>query len=533
MMSRIRRSSTLLLCALALAGLGPVGCGGDETGAGSESGADTGRNPRPSGGRPSGGGSDDGDGDPEGGADAGTSEQDAGLPLDDVVATPDADPGETGTIPDVAPVDTSVPFPEGSSGVRGTVWVPGNAPGMVPAGQEIPVSGALVYLTSTAPPPIPPNAYCAACVAAPARAVLTDAGGRFDVGGFIPGDYILVIEKGQFRRQVNVTLTEAGLMEIPATDTTLPSRNAPSEGLFTPRIALAVGASDHLEDIMGKMDLGDVDSDGRYMPMSSTGIIDLYDNGGSAGGAAVGDLGELVQDLGRLSQYHILFIPCSGDGYANLLNNQAVLRNLREYVALGGNLYVTDWSGEWADNVFPAQMTLGEDGFGGIFGGSGIDTPASAYNAATGQWSTGQFGNADGSSYDTPNAEVLDPTMFAWMNGQQGPTAESSSVSTYNAASFEITGNWNFIESVNSVVVGTDSFGANITDTPKVWVQGGQDLRPTPKRPMTVSFEPAGCGRVLYSTYHTTQGAHLGLVPQERVLLYLIMEIGTCRNPKV
>ncbi len=436
--------------------------------------------------------------------------------------------------PDTSPtVDVGPPEPAGAAGVQGTVWVPGNAPGMVPAGQEIPVSGALVYLATTAPPPIPANAYCAACIATPSRSVFTDERGRFEVTGFVHGDYVLVIEKGQFRRQVNVTLTEDGLQAIPPEDSTLPSRNAPSEGLFTPRIALAVGASDHLEDIMGKMALGDVDGNGRYMPMSSSGIIDLYDNGGNSGGAAVGDLGELVQDLGRLSEYHILFIPCSGTQYTNLLSNQAVLRNLRDYVALGGNIYVTDWSGEWADNVFPAQITLGDSGFGlgGLFGDS-VDTPASAYNPATGQWNTSQFGNADGDSYNTPNAEVVNPAMAAWLNGQQGPTTSSSSVSTYNAASFEITGNWNYIDAVTSVVVGTDSSGVDIVDTPTVWVQGGSNSRPTPKRPMTVSFEPAGCGRVLYSTYHTTEGAHQGLVPQERVLLYLIMEIGTCRNPK-
>ena len=48
-----------------------------------------------------------------------------------------------------------------------------------------------------------------------------------------------------------------------------------------------------------------------------------------------------------------------------------------------------------------------------------------------------------------------------------------------------------------------------------------------------MSFEPAGCGRVLFSTYHTTESQHAGLYPQERILLYLIMEIGTCRDPKI
>ena len=45
--------------------------------------------------------------------------------------------------------------------------------------------------------------------------------------------------------------------------------------------------------------------------------------------------------------------------------------------------------------------------------------------------------------------------------------------------------------------------------------------------PHAVTFEPS-CGRVLYSTYHTAQKSHAWLVPQERVLLHLIMELGVC-----
>ena len=39
---------------------------------------------------------------------------------------------------------------------------------------------------------------------------------------------------------------------------------------------------------------------------------------------------------------------------------------------------------------------------------------------------------------------------------------------------------------------------------------------------------PTGCGKVLYSTFQTSNTAHPGMYPQERVLLYLIMEIQQC-----
>ena len=341
------------------------------------------------------------------------------------------------------------------------------------------------------------------------------------------GDYWLVMEKGQFRREVQVTLEESRLITISDAETTLPSVNNPANGFTTPRIALAGGSFDHLEDILGKMGLGTVNSSGGFVAESADGVFDIYDNG-SLSAVSVGTLGDLVRDLDRMLEYHIIFVPCAGSAYTDALQETAVLENIREYVATGGNLYVTDWSGEWHDNVFPAHIEYLEDGFSG-----GLDTPAEAWDPVTETWNTSLFGTTDGSAYDTPNADAVEPGLRDWLNGQVGPTATSSTPATYDATRFEVTGNFNAIVAVNDVVVGEDRSGDPIVDSPVVWVSGGSTFEPEPKRPLTVTYEPVGCGRVLYSTYHTTDSTHVGLAPQERVLLYLIMEIGTCRDPKL
>ena len=53
------------------------------------------------------------------------------------------------------------------------------------------------------------------------------------------------------------------------------------------------------------------------------------------------------------------------------------------------------------------------------------------------------------------------------------------------------------------------------------------------QHPFTVSFQ-YGCGRVLFTTYHTvgstSGGRHPGLYEQELTLFYLIMEIGVCQD---
>jgi hypothetical protein len=423
-------------------------------------------------------------------------------------------------------IDAAPGLPDAYTGpvgtISGTVWAPGNAPGMVPAGQEIPIFDALVYLSFAPPPQIPQETHCEQCVDPPGKAIFSDHQGNFTIPNVVPNTYWLVIQKGQFRIEQQLLVGENAVITLPPEGTTLPSTHDPANGRWVPRIAIAAGNYDHLEDILGKMGLGEVDGSGRYVANSAAGNIDVYSNGnGDLDGVALGTLTNLWSS-GAYLDYHIIFIPCaSNSNTAALSNGSGTLEAIQDFVRKGGKLYVTDWSGEWNDNVFPAQIMLE---------GSSNDTPASAYTAGPPQsWNTGQFGSADGSLYESENAEAIDDDLFAWLNGQSGPTALSASISTYDASNFVVEGNWNTITALTDVTIGEDDKGFPVVDEPKAWVIGGHGTS-LPKQPLTVSHEPVGCGRVLFSTYHTTNDIHVGLVPQERVLLYLIMEIGVCKS---
>lgn len=407
----------------------------------------------------------------------------------------------------------------GLAQINGTVWAPGNAPGMVPVGEEIPVFGALVRVLRDRPAAIPQNTYCEQCIETSGLATATDHQGRFVLSNITPAEnYWVVIEKGQFRIERQITLVENEVITLDQTVTTLPSIHNSAAGDWVPRIAIATGNYDALEDVLGKMGLGSTDGSGAYTSGPGSEAIHFYANGGESFPGMMGELDSLVRDLGRMLQYHVIFIPCASDSNTSALQDQAVLRNLREFVAAGGKLYVTDWSGEWMDNVFPEHVQLGD----------GDDTPGSAYDRGSNSWNTSLFGDADGSLYDSHNAEVIDPDLFSWLDGQFGPTAEGAP-ETYSAAHFSVVDNWNTIENLPTVEVGVDMEGLTVFDTAVGYVIGGED-ESTPKKPLTVTFEPAGCGRVLFSTYHTTPDSHVGLVPQERILLYLIMEIGVCKQ---
>lgn len=404
--------------------------------------------------------------------------------------------------------------------ITGVVWAPGNAPGMVPAGHEIPIFDALVYVTLTPPAPIPQATYCEQCVDPPGTYVRTDHDGNFSLANLVPNTYWIIIEKGQFRIEQQIIVTAGQVVTLDTAQTTLPSVNDPANGKTIPKIAMAVGNYDDLEDILGKMGLGTVDGSGRYT--GTDGKIDIYSNGGDDQGVSKGTLTNLVSDLNAMLQYHIIFIPCASTSNTSALDNVSNLRNIRDYVAAGGKLYVTDWSGEWHDNVFPAFVTLG----------GGEDTPANAYDMNNDTWNTSLFGAADGFFYDSDNAEAVDADLNTWLHGQTGPTIYSSSASQFDANNFGVEGNWNTIDALNTIQVGVDNEGLPVMSTPVSFIIGG-DGNSTPKQPLTVAYEPAGCGRVLYSTYHTTDNTHVGLVPQERVLLYLIMEIGVCKSGPV
>ena len=405
--------------------------------------------------------------------------------------------------------------------VRGTVWAPGNAPGMVPPGHEIPVAGAMVYVSLSQPaPPTGGDVTCTPCTEAPPNAVITDAKGNFTLHA-APGTSWLVIQKAQFRLDQELVITDQTGTLRPE-QTTLPSESDPAGGTWIPRIALVVGYDgDKMESILGKIGIGEVDAGGTFIASSAAGKFDVYANSRELVDGAP-RVNTLVTDLSKMMKYDIIFFPCSTSGTdAQLLSQVNVRRNLRDYVAAGGRLYVADWSGDWIDNVFPGEMELKEAAWTGP-----TDTPANAYNRANDTWNTDLFGNANGSGPYTSAARVVEPGMAEWLDGQIGASGPIA------ADSISAVGNYNRIVKLEDVEIGVDDMGQPVFDSPVVYVQGSAP-GDAQQRPLMTTYEPAGCGRVMYSTFHTTSSAHAGLLPQERVLVYLLLEIGVCKDDPV
>jgi hypothetical protein len=365
-------------------------------------------------------------------------------------------------------------------------------------GAVFPISGAVVYAERAGTPigPLPDGNYCPRCLDLTLIPnTVSGADGYFRLEHLGLGDWNLVVQKGQFRRVRQVSIREhLEEVEVPIDFTTLPNANDPEGGDTIPRIAVALGSYDRMQDILAKVALAELTYDDRANLDRAN--FDVYDNGGGGLGTGTRPFRDLLQDFTLLSQYQIIFIPCSSGGNDSLLTNATVRDNIRRWVSEGGKWYVADWSYEWVTFMFPDAVRMyGDDG-----------SP----------------GDADVTpSYNGPG-RVVDEDMAAWLRAM-GDTPDAM---TFD----EI---YNNICSLGTIAA-TDEDGNPIDVTPKTWAQGRQLANQCGggEYPYTVSF-PFGCGRVLFTDYHTVGemgGTHPGLLPQEKILLYLVMEIGICTD---
>ncbi len=378
----------------------------------------------------------------------------------------------------------------GTTGSGGVMLADGGSPAkpkahlkgkvVAPEG-TIPIAGALVYLTQQTPPPIPDHAFCDHCVELTSATpyVLTAPDGSFDLGSPYLGAWQLVVQKGQFRRVRAVEITE-GDVAVPPESTRFPSKTDDAAGDHIPKMAVVQGAWDSVEVTLAKLGLGTLKKGFLGRPEIDQASFAL------ATGLAAS---KLLSDAGALSQYNIVFLPCTGDSSADPLcsnfwdaADSKVKQNLSDFVAGGGKLYVTDWSYEYVRQPFPGFL-------------SWVGESADLGSACTlGEWNGA--------------ATAKDPGLEAWMAAQ-------------GDLPFDAEKNYLQISAVHDAP-GIDPDGNPATIKPKVWVEASG-------RPATVSFEQQ-CGRVMYSTYHTEadQASFTNLKPQEKALMYILLEVGVC-----
>jgi hypothetical protein len=366
---------------------------------------------------------------------------------------------------------------------------------------EIPIAGALVYLTTEPPAGIPEEVYCDECeVLGPANFfTTTDPDGTFELiasSDALEGDTFLVVRKGQFMRIEPITVQE-GEQAVAEALTQLPGVNDPARGRWIPQIAVYQTYPDEVFNVLAKFGLGQVSPAGTLVPGTEQFTLVSDD-----------DQGALMDDLVQMSQYHIIFVPCATSVFWPQAPVVSPLRidNIRDYVAAGGRLYATDHTNEYIKAPFPAYLD---------FYSPAMPDIQPAYTVA---------------------GTVEDPGLLAWLQALPPELADigGGNPTLNNLPLIDLMNNFTGIDAVNEILVPNDE-GRLVDVGPYTWVSGpctSCSSNPVVERPMAITGQ-YGCGRMMYSTFENSSEAHQGLNPQELVLLYMILEIGVCQEDLV
>lgn len=362
---------------------------------------------------------------------------------------------------------------------------------------QIPISGALVYTLAEEPAGVVDGVYCSECQGVPCdrHYVFASADGTFSLPAVAGDGQWLVVTKGEFMHVTQLDIVE-GTTALDATTSSLPGEWNPAAGHYIPRMVVMETSHDQIYNVLAKIGLGEVDDNGELI--RGTERFDILD---AEQGRA------LLDTPGALDAYHLAFVPCMSQG--GLGGDGTVppgqQENVRRWVEAGGKWYVTDWANEYLYDVFAPYQTFNrpEDPDLGVF-------------------------NSEGT--------VLDPDLLGWL--QALPAGLKDIGNGYptlaNLPGITLEDNWSGLEDTPPVIVQNED-GEDVDVGHYPWVEGpcaSCVSDPTSARPMTVSAR-YGCGRMLFSTYHTTESVHAGLTPQELVLLYIILEIGLCQEGSV
>ncbi len=391
--------------------------------------------------------------------------------------------------------------------VRGKVWAPGGDQTRVLDANRMPVPDALVAFFREAPEPPPARYYCNRCVELPPGTLhtRTDVDGSFELQLKPDTEYWMVVQKGEFRRVTRMVTGASG--EVWDSEerrsgprpsrVTLPAGQRPDEGDWTPRILILRGRGEpHMNVFWEAL--------GFTMGADVEEIRDV-------------DAEWVVSNPEMLRNYSILLATCGDD--ATYLSKPHIQENLRQWVRNGGKLFVDDFAYDWAEQLFPGFLSYKVDFTleyeEGVCGGT--------------ERAPEQIGRC-------VNYECYDAAGYA---GDDQLAEWIEVVNRYD--SLDMKYGCNVIHELGIGEQGECKTELDprcrdglFFDVPKVWMYG-TSFRYHDK-PLTVSWN-YHCGKVMYTVLHThaegDSATNYELLLQEKVMLYLFMELQTCTSPNL
>jgi hypothetical protein len=300
----------------------------------------------------------------------------------------------------------------------------------------------------------------------------TDGTFTLDLSGVPSGKELsFVVNVGRFRKVTKFT-PQCGSNPAPNGPTTLPGTSSDGD---IPRIAVSTGNSDHLDQILTALGITEFDCyEGRASASSAPTCtpIDTIANLLSKSSAKTVD------------DYNLLFIGCAPNAYKTF-GTPTMAANAASFVTSGGRMFATDMSYDYVGQAFPSAITWAGPG--------GSPQPVDGANVGVA---------------GTYSGNIDDPGLKAWLGnfGISSPVPIQGFLDPW------------------SVQQSLPTTSTQIVDGTVNSSGGSGDV------PLTTQFDVAGCGRVIYSSYHTAGSSvkQGHLLPQERILEYLMFEVATC-----
>lgn len=403
--------------------------------------------------------------------------------------------------------DVASPCPTSGAEISGVVTAPNG---------EDPIPGAVVYLARSRPAPQPEGVSCDRCELPPDVLAfsVSDARGRWSFirGVNESGSFFLVVQKGRFRRVVPFEATACAPRALPPAMTKLPGSSAEGE---IPRILVASGTTDaqamrpsgedwtydDIARVLRRIGLTEFD---RSEPCRrATNTTDITQT-------ATCPFGSILADPARLRRYNLVVAPCGALGFNHSWQvldhapNRVIVRNVSAWLEQGGRLYTSDTAYGLLARSAPSLVTFAG---GTTLAANGRDPANIGFGASppAGRTYTGR---------------VVDPSLRSWLS-DRGALAMDNSV--------QLTGFISPWVAIDSVPMSTQV----TVDGEVEWFTGMMGVTmPAGRRPLTIRADvPGGCGRVLFSSYEVdnrTASPTAPLTAQERVLEYMVFELGGC-----
>ncbi len=392
--------------------------------------------------------------------------------------------------------------------IKGRVWSPGADDETIIPSNKFPIQGALVAAYPYEPDPPPGRYYCNECVKINKDVIYTMSGddGSFELNLNPDTDYYLLVQKGMFRRVTLYHTGKAGDLRIfnskdeweaKETRFTLPNTHDPEEGKWIPRILIIKGRGEPYMNI-------------PFQAMGFEYNIDFEQINDTEAEYVVGNIEEL-------KKYSIILVTCGDE--ATFLTKSKVKESLREYIKGGGKLFIDDFAYDWAEQPFPEFMSFV------------VDYPIDYEKGVCALENSPPdiIGKCVNYSCYNPMGTVKDEALTAWLKH----------IHPYSDLSMEY--GCNIMHELRPSLQGEcdnpedeECIDGKKYAKPKVWITGSW-LEYTEK-PLILSWDYY-CGKVLYTVLHIhAHGNSLGgyeLKTQEKIMIYLLLEIQTCKEPEI